>query len=246
MSMISQAPSPGMPRAAEIFHPVIHTTTRPEEKPLEALDGVIALTLFRNVLDALSTPIFIVGEGHQIVFANAAARAMLSQAKHVRQAAKTLQSTRVGPSGQTFARALERALRQGLTPEPKGIGVPLISSEGEPATAYVLPLSTVGLHGAAAKGFATIFIGHRSDRVPMIIEVLRSAFGLTQSEARIAAMIAKGGSPAGISEALGVSINTVRTQLAGAFSKIGVASQAALAAVVNELMPPVGDQSNLP
>jgi DNA-binding CsgD family transcriptional regulator len=241
MSIDLQGRASGTPRTVERSRKAIPNKPSSTEHPPEPLSGVLGLTIFRAVLDALSTPIFIVEEGRQIAFANSAARAMLSQAKHVRQAASRLQTTRVGPSGEALTDALERAFRQGLTPEPKGVGVPLVSSDGEPAAAYVLPMLGVDVSGAADRAYATIFIGHRSNRVPMAIEVLSSIFGLTQSEARVAVLIAKGENPAGIVDALGVSINTVRTQLAGAFSKMGVASQSALAAMVNELMPPVGN-----
>lgn len=58
---------------------------------------------------------------------------------------------------------------------------------------------------------------------------LRAAFGLTRSETRVAAMIASGMSTPQVAASLGVSVNTVRTQLAHIFDKTGTRSQTALA-----------------
>jgi DNA-binding CsgD family transcriptional regulator len=201
--------------------------------------GNLAMTLFRKVLDTLSTPIFIVGHGRRILFANEAGEAMLSEAKHVRKHADALQAARPGPSAQALEEAIDRAARGDAVIGLKGIGVPLVSTEGERAAAYVLPISGDDLRGALGEGYATVFIGLRGEQLPMTIEILRTVFDLTQSEARVAALIAKGDTPQIVTEALGVSINTVRTQLAGAFSKMGVASQSALAAAINALVPPV-------
>jgi DNA-binding CsgD family transcriptional regulator len=49
---------------------------------------------------------------------------------------------------------------------------------------------------------------------PMAIEILRTMFDLSPTEARVAILIAKGEGPAMIADSLAISINTVRSHLA--------------------------------
>jgi DNA-binding CsgD family transcriptional regulator len=45
-----------------------------------------------------------------------------------------------------------------------------------------------------------------------------------------------------ILKSLGITVNTVRSHLARAFSKTGAADQTALGALVNKMMPPIVDK----
>jgi DNA-binding CsgD family transcriptional regulator len=71
-------------------------------------------------------------------------------------------------------------------------------------------------------------VERRDDR----IDLLRDAYGLTVGEARTAALVGSGLSNPAVAAALGISVNTVRTQLARCFDKTGVHSQVALARIV--------------
>ncbi len=71
-----------------------------------------------------------------------------------------------------------------------------------------------------------------AERLDDRIEALRDAYGLTPAEARIAALIASGLTNPAVALMLGVSVNTVRTQLSRCFDKTGVHSQVALARLV--------------
>lgn len=64
---------------------------------------------------------------------------------------------------------------------------------------------------------------------------LRRLYGLTASEAVIAAAVAAGRPPKAIAHARGVAPSTVRSQLLGAFRKTGVTRQAELAALCGRL-----------
>jgi DNA-binding CsgD family transcriptional regulator len=66
-------------------------------------------------------------------------------------------------------------------------------------------------------------------------EALRTRFGLTASEAKVALALADGVSPTQMAHASGVHVSTVRTQLKAAMSKVGVNRQAQLVAVVLRL-----------
>lgn len=72
------------------------------------------------------------------------------------------------------------------------------------------------------------------------IEVLRQLFGLTLSEARVAAAIAEGIAPEEIAGRLGVSWGTVRSHLRQALAKTGTHRQSELAALVNRSVAMLG------
>ena len=93
--------------------------------------------------------------------------------------------------------------------------------------------------GAMGSGHCAVFVAQRGEHQPMAIEILRTMFDLTISEARIATLIAKGDGPQAIAESLGISVNTVRSHLQHAYAKTGSPDQTALSALVNGLMPPV-------
>ena len=94
--------------------------------------------------------------------------------------------------------------------------------------------------GAMGSGHCAVFVAQRGEHQPMAIEILRTMFDLTVSEARVATLIAGGDGPQAIAQSLGNSVNTVRSHLQHVFAKTGAADQTALGALVNGLMPPVG------
>ena len=67
---------------------------------------------------------------------------------------------------------------------------------------------------------------------------LRTALGLTESEARIAKLIGTGRSPAEAATALGITLETCRTNLKRIFDKAGVSRQSQLALIVSRVGRP--------
>jgi DNA-binding CsgD family transcriptional regulator len=64
---------------------------------------------------------------------------------------------------------------------------------------------------------------------------LQRIFGLTAAEARLAQLIARGDAPTEIAQAHGLSLATVRSQLASVFDKTQTRRQAELVALVTQL-----------
>jgi DNA-binding CsgD family transcriptional regulator len=75
-----------------------------------------------------------------------------------------------------------------------------------------------------------------------LVGPLRECFGLTKSEAEVAAAIAEGSSVARIAERRRVAINTIRSQVKIIAAKFGCTRQSQIAAIVNAvpLAPEVG------
>ncbi len=122
-----------------------------------------------------------------------------------------------------------------------GIGVPLVGRKGERASAYVLPLDGNDLRGEMSQGHAAIFIAQRAEQQPMAVEILRTIFGLTPSEAKVAYAMALGEAPGAVAAAQGATVNAVRFHLKNAHAKVGVNDKSALAARVTALIPPVAE-----
>lgn len=72
-------------------------------------------------------------------------------------------------------------------------------------------------------------IGHKS---PMFVDRVKALFRLAPAEADIAVQLTLGADLPEIAAARGVSINTIRTQMASAMVKVGVHRQAELVAVI--------------
>lgn len=200
--------------------------------------GKLALALYRQVLDTLATPVFIIGSGQRIVFSNAQGEDLLSAGNLLFSNNGNLAVRRVAGIPTALDEAIDRAARGDVAIGLSGIGVPLIGKDGERAAAYVLPISGSDIRGDMGRGHCAVFIARRGEQQPMLQEVLRTLFDLTQSEARIAGMIAQGEGPAAIGEALGLSVNTVRSHLARCYTKTQSTDQTALGSLVNALLPP--------
>ncbi len=201
--------------------------------------GNMAMTLYRQVLDALSIAVFVVGLGGRMVFTNAAGDTLLSEGQILSLRAGVLQTA--GPNGQSlaFETAISRAIKGDQALGIAGIGVPLYGPTGEKAAAYVLPVAGNDVRGAMGPGHCVVFVARRGEQLPMAVEVLRTVFDLTAAEARVATMIARGDGPAAIAEGLNISVNTVRTHLKHAFAKTSTADQTALGGLVNDMVLPL-------
>jgi DNA-binding CsgD family transcriptional regulator len=201
--------------------------------------GKLAQTLYRQVLDQLSVAVFVVGLGRRVAFANASGDAMLSNGNYLLQSNGVLQARRVAGDVSALDDAIDRASKGDVAIGISGIGVPLIGQDGDRAAAYVLPITGKDLRGDMGQGHCAVFIARRGEQQPMAIEILRTMFDLTVSEARIATLIALGDGPQAIAESLRISVNTVRSHLQHAYAKTSAPDQIALGALVNGLMPPV-------
>ncbi len=201
--------------------------------------GKLAMTLYRQVLDALSVAVFVVGLGRRVVFTNACGDSMLSQGHALNLSQGTLQAKRVVGHPSALDDAIDRALKGDVAIGISGIGVPLVADDGERLAAYVLPISGKDVRGAMGLGHCAVFVASRSEQQPMAMEILRTMFDLTVMEARVALMVAKGDGPQDIADVLKLSVNTIRTHLQHAFAKTRTPDQRALGGLINALLPPV-------
>lgn len=91
--------------------------------------------------------------------------------------------------------------------------------------AHVIPIRRTA-HDIFSGGYALLIVTPVSAKAAPPIELLRSLFDLTVSEARVARALATGQTPEDIAEAGGVAISTIRTQLRRVLEKTGCTRQA--------------------
>jgi DNA-binding CsgD family transcriptional regulator len=201
--------------------------------------GRLAQSLLKSTLDQLACAVVILGTGRNIAFANAQGEAFLSAGEFIRIQMNTLNPINRAPGGLALCDAIDRAATGDVGIGIRGIGVPLISTTGERLAAYVLPLDGAGMRADLGRGNVAVFIARRSEQQPMLIEIMRTLFDMTLAEARVTAQLAEGQSPAGIAEALGISVNTVRSHLGKSYAKSQTNDQTSLVSLVKSLSLPL-------
>jgi DNA-binding CsgD family transcriptional regulator len=201
--------------------------------------GKMATQLYHKVIDTLSVAVFVVGVGRRVKFTNSSGDAMLREDNLLGLNNQTLQAKRIAGNEAALDDAIDRALKGDVAVGIAGIGVPLIGANGVRAAAYVLPISGSDLRAEMGPGQCVVFVSRRGEQQPMTIEVLRTLFDLTVSEARVATLLSKGEKPQNIATALDVSINTIRSHLKHAYAKTDTADQTSLSALIHSVVPPV-------
>jgi DNA-binding CsgD family transcriptional regulator len=202
-------------------------------------EGRLQLALYRQVLDQLANPIFIISQNSRLAYANCGAESLLSKGLYFRSVQGSLE-----PVARHLANGFQEALARACSGSDediglRGNGIPLPGEDGPSAVCYVLPLGKSERRRALGPGMAAVFVSTDAQGIPPAVEVLSALTGFTSREARIALMIADGRAPNETAAELGISINTVRTHIAKIFEKTGVNSQLGLAKFIGSLSLPL-------
>lgn len=109
---------------------------------------------------------------------------------------------------------------------------PLRDGDNQAAmVAHIVPISR-SAHDMFAKSYAILVLTPVAKKSVPPVELVRSLFDLTASEARVARKLAGGKSVEKIAESGGVALSTVRTQLRQVMEKTGCSRQAELVALL--------------
>lgn len=160
-----------------------------------------------------------------VLRANAAAERMLAQDPRIDRG-------RIVCASRDATAALDRALHALLwhTDAPPLI-VPLPRRGRRPVLAYPARLASVS-RDALAPCQAVVTLVDPEQQVRPPEAALRSSFGLTEAEAKLAAKLATGETLEAVSDRLGIASATARNQLKSIFAKTGVHRQAELVALL--------------
>lgn len=192
---------------------------------------------FAGIVDALATPVVLVGIGMEVVHANTAAKRMLDEGGVFRNADGILQAVAPGVS-QAILAAIAAAPQSGVKLGRKGLGIPVRTAEGAFGSVYVLPLGhrLAGHHpGAVAGVFLTTI---QAGFVPPA-DLAAALFDLTPSEARVFDQLATGRSLKEVAARLGVATSTAKTHMLRLHDKMGVSKRGELMRIAAALAMPI-------
>lgn len=187
----------------------------------------------QSALDSLSMGVILLASKGHVVTMNRAAERLLADSN----------SLRVSREGLRAESALEAAHLDHLIAEATA------NSDARLRSAAVLTISRYDrppllLVVSAVRGFevdkvhpvrAIVFVSDPAQRVRPTCDTLRALYGLTPAEYRLAMLLADGYEPAAIAELVGVSRNTLKTQLASIYRKTDTSRQAQLVRLLLQL-----------
>jgi DNA-binding CsgD family transcriptional regulator len=187
-------------------------------------------SLLTDMLDSLTSAVFLVEASGHIVFSNQPAQKLLSDGRLVQDAAGKL--VLVEAQAQVI---FERAV-QAANPEPghadtNGTAIVLTTQQSRRWLAHVLPLTSGARRDAGLKhsAVAAVFLREAALNIPSPLENLSTSFNLTASETKVLLAAVEVGGVAEMAKSLGVSEQTVKTHLKRVFGKTGTKRQADLA-----------------
>lgn len=191
-------------------------------------------------LDALSVGVILTSDDVRIVYANRRAEELLSAATALRSDAGRL--TTLDSTSANALRSAVAAAASGTSVDiPKsGIVVSISRREERPLAAWVLPLDG-GLRqelGATFDARVAIFIRDVGEAAQVPAEIFVRQYGVTPAECRVLLLLVQGFTPDAAAEALGVSIATVKTQIARLMQKTGVQRQVDLVRLAMSALAP--------
>jgi DNA-binding CsgD family transcriptional regulator/PAS domain-containing protein len=196
---------------------------------------------FADALDALGAGVFFVTANGRITHTNKSARSMLASGD-VSSVNRDRLSTIDPACDEALVDVICAAANGDMALATNGISMPLVGRNSVKYVAHVLPL-TCGERYRTSVSFAAsaaIFVHKPNQTTVAPSEAIAKTFGLTPTELRIfLAVVEIGGAPE-IAEALGVSINTVKSHLQRVFSKTGANRQADLVKLFAAYRSPFG------
>ena len=209
--------------------------------------------LLEGTLDALSTPVFVLGAKRCVLHRNGATERLLEEAggepsvRHGRLQLPAEAATRVDALLDPPRDAVHdgHADRIATFPLPTGNGddwlAMALSIDANRRAALRTDGGRLGEYVPETRGPAVVlFVREPFRRLPIGGEAARRLLGLTPAETRVASALASGLAPAGIADALGLSVETVRVHLRSVYAKAGVSRQADLVTLLREIGRPPG------
>jgi len=161
------------------------------------------------------------GDG-RIVFVNPAAQVLLRSGAPLRQQGGKLVGVR---------RDDQRRLAEALESAAQGVRLSMASTLHLRETPLQVVVRSSSGDPVGGRDLALVFLSDPEPEEPNI-DVVRGLFNLSKAEARVAALLCTGMKPSDIAGMLGVSIETVRTQLKSAYRRTVTSSATELAAVL--------------
>ena len=193
---------------------------------------------FEAALEMVATPASLFGEGGKIVSMNRSALALTGERDGLVATREGLRAERAAESG-LLARAIERAsCLSRSNGDRAGETVWISRRKGGPLQLLISPVGNNGFQGNGSVT-AIAFVNDASRRQRPAEDTLRIRFGLTRAESRVALLLCDGRAPRNIAETIGVSVETVRSQMKSIYAKTEVRRQSELVRLLLSNAAPV-------
>jgi DNA-binding CsgD family transcriptional regulator len=205
--------APHMLRAAQLAHRMSEVATR----EAAASAG----------LDRLATALLLVNSSGTVVYGNIAAGGIIDSADGL-----TSLRGMLDPANPADGQTLRHLLTQALAPPPNGAAVPrqgtmrITRPSGRPSyEILVAPVCDTPVRLGFSEPLAAVFVRDPTAGCVLPLDLLRGLYALTNAEARLMQALLRGDTTQAVSQRLGISKETLRSQLRVVFLKTGTRSQ---------------------
>ena len=179
----------------------------------------------KEYADRCTDGIFLVDRAARVAYMNGAGEALLKGARGLVQRHGVLRAVSEHGTRKLHALISRAAIVNG---DRTGGAVSLERETGRALSVSVMPVSPARVPTFCRTPTVLLSVHDPDEKLPASDERLRLLFNFSRAEARLAVQLLEGRSLKEGAEKLGVSINTVRSQLASLFAKTDTARQAEL------------------
>lgn len=198
------------------------------------IDFKIAAESLRAAVDAVSTAVILLDSAGCVLHANPSARRILESGDGLVIQERRVQAQSIQES-QVLRQLISTALAPNFQAGQVEIGTTSIRRrKGSPFEVLIMPLKSH--HVLPGKRTAAVmFVVDPNHRVRPAKELLEKLYGLTPAEARVAVQLSNGAPLQEVSDKLGVSRNTLKTQISGLYGKLGINRQSDLVRILAQV-----------
>ncbi len=194
----------------------------------------IELRNMTSALEALPNGLMLLDTAAKVVFANAAAEAMIRGNDSLRVSDGRL--TLTDPAASDALASVLVNLANGSALSERGSGIPVRGANGHSRMLHVLPLNHGSMrHALDARAVAAIFVVSELTQASLPQDALRLLYDLTPAEVRVCELLVDGLTTAEIAERIGVALSTAKSHLLRVFDKTSTSRQAELVRLVTSL-----------
>lgn len=188
-------------------------------------------------LDRLPIGVLLFGTDGGVTFANSLAKSILDQQDglRLRNRPGLGDSADVLASDHSFQNLLDEAIREAISPDilsTRHFSRAVAITRPSGRASFLLNFSSLPASNEFGMGWdaprAIVFISDSATPIKLNNELLKSAYGLSAAEIRVAELVADGFSLQEIAKQHGRSVNTIKTQLKQIYEKTGTNSRARL------------------
>jgi DNA-binding CsgD family transcriptional regulator/PAS domain-containing protein len=187
-----------------------------------------------SALNDMATGVFLLGECGEVIVANRSASATLSQTEGLTVVKGKLSAQKRDESAmlqRLIGQAVGSSVRRCLRP----IGATSVSRIGKPPLQLLIAPMKRSLFDMGQSVAAIVFVTDPSTRLRPAQEILLALFRLTPAECRVAMLLTDGHSVRQIGQLLGVTTNTLKSQLASIYLKTGTSRQSQVVRLISQL-----------